>query len=64
MKKSRIILILAFIIIFSFYNISYADENKAILILVDELSTEDIESIFDVDNWIGFMNIKIESLWR
>lgn len=60
MKKSRIILILAFIIIFSFYNISYADENKAILILVDELSTEDIESIFDVDNFgIGFMNIKM-----
>ncbi|QQY78979.1 hypothetical protein EDD65_104143 [Keratinibaculum paraultunense] len=60
MKKSRIILILAFIIIFSFHNISYADENKAILILVDELSMEDIEFIFDMDNFgIGFMNIKM-----
>lgn len=59
MKRNSIILLLALILIFSSSNISYASQDKTILILLDELSFEDIEKLFADDGFgIGFMNIK------
>ena len=59
MKKHNITLILALALIFLFSSISYATGDKSILILLDELSMEDIEKTFHDENFgIGFMNLR------
>ena len=59
MKKHNITLILALTLIFLFSSISYATGDKSILILLDELSMEDIEKTFHDENFgIGFMNLR------
>jgi hypothetical protein len=62
MKKHNIILILALVIAFSFNNITYAADaagDKTILIILDEMKFEDIEDIFNNDNFgMGFVNLK------
>ena len=59
MKKHNIILILVLILVFLFSNISYATQDKSILILLDELDLTNIEEMFpDEDFGIGFMNLR------
>ena len=59
MKKHNIIFILVLLIIFFSSGISYGEENKAIVIIVDELNFQTIEKIVNENDYgIGFINIK------
>ena len=56
-RHNRIFIFVLFIIFFS-SSISYAQEDKTILIIVDELDFQTMEEIFVEDNYgIGFINI-------
>ena len=62
MKKRNITLILVLILVFLLSNVSYANEGKSILILLDELDLMDIEKILPSENFgIGFMNLRTRS---
>lgn len=59
MKKHNIIFILVLLIIFFSSGISYGEENKAIVIIVDELNFQTIEKIVNENDYgMGFINIK------
>ncbi len=58
MKRHNIIFIFALFIIFFSSSISYAQEDKTILIIVDELDFQTMEEIFGENNYgTGFINI-------
>lgn len=59
MKKHNIILILALILVFLFSSVSYAIQDKSILILLDELDLANVEETLSGEDFgIGFMNLR------
>lgn len=58
MKKMNITWILSLILVILISNVSYAREEKSILILLDELNFEYIEKLLNNDFGIGFVNLK------
>ncbi|MBZ2174498.1 hypothetical protein K8M07_04485 [Schnuerera sp. xch1] len=58
MKRCNIILVLVITLILIFSANSYATEDKTILILLDELSLNEIQNIVDKDFGVGFVNIR------
>ncbi|WP_236916114.1 hypothetical protein [Clostridium sp. Cult2] len=59
MEKRNLIMVLVIIIVFLLSNTTYAIEGKSILILVDELDLEIIETITDGINFgTGYINLK------